>query len=107
MQLQNSKMDIHSVTTELLNALDGNLHSQFQLAGKDFVEGGYAMAFELYEKARYKEAYDVFVILAAISTQDKRLWMGLGATAQMLKLYTEAVEAYSVAAHLDNEISDP
>lgn len=105
--MQKSKVDINSVSMDLLSVLDGNLFKDFQSAGKNFVEGGYGMAFDHYEKGRYLEAYDLFVTLAAIDTKDKRHWMGIGATAQMLKRYAEAVEAYSVAAHLDSTLSDP
>lgn len=100
-------MTLNSVSAHILNSIDEDLYRQFQLAGKDFVEGGYGMAFDHYEKGRYSDAYDVFVLLAATKPTDKRLWMGLGATCQMLKRYHEAVEAYSVSAHLDEKIVDP
>lgn len=100
-------MQVQEKANILLNRLDGDLFRQFQLAGKDFVEGGYGMAFDHYEKGRYLEAYDLFVTLAALSTDDKRLWMGLGSSLQMLKRYAEAVEAYSTAAHLDSDLLDP
>jgi type III secretion system low calcium response chaperone LcrH/SycD len=82
-----------------------NLLDQLQTVGKEFVEGGYSMAYMHYEKGQYSEAYDLFVVLNAISPQDKRLWMGFGAAAQMLKRYEQAIEAYALAAHLDE--ADP
>ena len=107
MPVVKNKIDIDSISRGLLSALDANAFKDFQTAGKGFVEGGYGIAFDHYEKGRYQDAYDHFATLAAISTHDKRFWMGLGASAQMLKRYPEAVEAYSAAAHLDEKVSDP
>jgi len=80
---------------------------QLQTVGKEFVEGGYSMAYMHYDKGQYREAYDHFIVLNAISPHEKRLWMGLGASAQMLKRYGEAIEAYALAANLDDVDPSP
>lgn len=96
-----------AIKQELLKAIDQKSLDQVRLASREFSEGAYAYAWHHYESARYEEAYDLFVLLAALRTRDKKIWMGLGASAQMLKRYGEATEAYSVAAHLDEELTDP
>lgn len=98
---------IDAIKKELLQAIDHESLEKIRLASKEFSEGAYAYAWHHYEAGRYQEAYDLFVLLAALRNGEKKIWMGLGATAQMLKRYQEATEAYSVAAHLDEELKDP
>jgi type III secretion system low calcium response chaperone LcrH/SycD len=65
----------------------------------------YSVAYNLYNSGKYEEAHKVFQFLCFFDHFQKKYWMGLGACRQMLKLYQEAVAAYSFAALLD--INDP
>jgi type III secretion system low calcium response chaperone LcrH/SycD len=61
----------------------------------------YAMAYALYEKGRYQEAKHFFHLLTLSNAHERKYWMGLAASCQMLKEYAKALEFYGVAAIQD------
>lgn len=65
------------------------------------IEGLYSLAYQYYECGKYPESSKFFRFLTLIGTQEKKHWMGLGASLKMQKDYEQAVQAYSVAAVLD------
>lgn len=71
------------------------------------VESLYSFAFGFYEAGKYQEALNFFILLTAVRRKDGRFWKGLGATFQLLKRYPEAVDAYSMAAFMDEKEQDP
>lgn len=58
----------------------------------------YSLAYHLYENGKYFDSKQVFRFLSLSDPFDRRYWMGLGASYQMLKDFKEALECYSVAA---------
>ena len=65
----------------------------------------YAMAYELYRNGKYEDAKTFFRLLALANSFERKYWMGLAASYQMLKDYEKALECYSAAAIQDP--SDP
>jgi type III secretion system low calcium response chaperone LcrH/SycD len=65
----------------------------------------YGSAYAFYMHGKYETAHHYFQLLTAVDPHSKKNWMGLGATFQVQKNYTLALEAYSFAALLD--IDDP
>ena len=63
----------------------------------------YEVAYALYEHGHYQKAMDFFHVLTRLQSQNASYWLGLAATQQMLQLYQEALDSYSVAALLDCE----
>jgi type III secretion system low calcium response chaperone LcrH/SycD len=61
----------------------------------------YANAYELYRNGKYDDAKCFFRFLTLVNSFERKYWMGLGASCQMLKLYPEAIECYSAAAIQD------
>lgn len=58
----------------------------------------YAYAYELYRNGKYRESAQFFRFLTVLNGFDRRIWIGLGASYQMLKQYVQAIGCYSVAA---------
>lgn len=65
----------------------------------------YAMAFRFYESGKYREAVHFFRVLTSMNTDERKFWIGLGASLQMLRDYENALPAYGIAALLDE--NDP
>ena len=69
------------------------------------LEAGYGLAYNLYNAGNYKDAETMFSGLTIYKHTDKRFWMGLGGSRQMLKKYREAADAYGMATVLG--LDDP
>jgi type III secretion system low calcium response chaperone LcrH/SycD len=69
------------------------------------MEAVYSVAYNLYKAGKYEEALKVFKFLCFFDHLEKKYWMGLGATQQLMGKYEEAVQAYSYATLLD--VRDP
>lgn len=69
------------------------------------LEAGYALAYNLYNAGNYKDSETMFAGLTLYKHTDKRFWMGLGGSRQMLKKYREAADAYGMATVLG--LDDP
>lgn len=69
------------------------------------IEALYEVAYRLYEGGKFEDAEHAFRFLTTIDPLVKKNWMGLGASLQMRKKTAKALEAYSVAAVIDE--SDP
>ena len=68
---------------------------------EDQIEALYSVAYNLYNAGKLEDALKIFVSLCMFSHLDMRFWRGLGATAQALKNYEYALQAYAYAAVLD------
>ena len=71
------------------------------------LEAIYALAHGEYESGKYERAHSLFQLLCHFDHMERRYWMGLGATRQMLRRHEEAVDAYSVASLYGIEDPDP
>jgi len=71
------------------------------------IESVYAYAYEFYCRGHYKESSELFRLLTVAEARNRKHWMGLGASLQLLKEYEPALEAYSAAAFLDEQEKDP
>lgn len=58
----------------------------------------YTLAYHLYENGKYIDSQRIFRFLTICEPFNRRYWMGLGGSYQMLKNYAGALECYSVAA---------
>lgn len=67
----------------------------------DSAEMLYHLAYELYRNGKYSDAEDCFKLLTGHRLEDRKLWMGLGASYQMQNKHEEALECYSIAAIQD------
>ena len=86
--IQNGKTlkDIKGLTTENMEAI-------------------YSAAYSAYNVGNLDQAHKVFQFLCYFDHLEHKYWMGLGATRQMLKDFSGAVDAYSMAGMLN--INDP
>ena len=80
-------------------------HSQEPDFSTESLAAIYAIAYELYKNGKYEEAKQCFRFLTLTNSFERKYWMGLAATYQMLKSYSEAIECYSAAALQD--FTDP
>jgi type III secretion system low calcium response chaperone LcrH/SycD len=88
--------------SELLKKLMGNVESEeaaniLQLS-QESLSTLYSLAYYLYENGKFVDAKSVFRFLTLSDAFDRRYWMGLAASYQMLKDYPAALECYSLAA---------
>ena len=67
------------------------------------MEGIYALAYNLYDQSLYEEAHNIFTFLCLYDHLETKYWLALGACRQMLKRYQAAIDAFSMAALLDEE----
>lgn len=70
-----------------------------------FLSHLYATGYQLYRNGKVSDARDFFRFVTYLNPHDRKSWIGLGACYQMMKLYKEAIECYSVAAMQD--LQDP
>lgn len=70
---------------------------------EEHLEAFYTLAFDFYENGKYREAINFFRFLTTIDHMNKKHWIGLGASLQMLKDYEKAIEAYALATLLDEQ----
>ncbi len=61
----------------------------------------YSIAYGLYNNGQFENAEKVFQFLCFYGHLEKKHWMGLAATRQMLKKFEDACQAYGMAALLD------
>lgn len=71
----------------------------------DTAEALYAFAYGFYENGIYDKAVHFFRFLTLMQMNNKKYWMGLGASYHMLKDYECALQCYGYAAFLDE--NDP
>lgn len=72
-----------------------------QMLNTETKEGIYHFAYQFYLNGKYADAVKFFRFLTRVDIGQKKHWMGLGAAQQMQKEYEQAIQAYSVAALLD------
>lgn len=63
----------------------------------------YSLGFSLYERADYEQAKTIFQRLVLAKPHEKKFWMALGASSQMLELYEDALTAWAMASFLQDE----
>lgn len=77
---------------------------QVKLSSKlspEALDVAYANAYQLYQHGKYEKAKHFFHFLTIANTYERKYWMGLAASYQMLKNYPKALECYSIAALQD------
>lgn len=77
----------------------------FCTADKEIYENLYGLASGLYQDGDYKQAIQIFGLLAITDAYDPRFIFSIAACNQCLKLYSRAVVAYLAASILD--VKDP
>jgi type III secretion system low calcium response chaperone LcrH/SycD len=80
----------------------GVMHELVDLS-KEQMDSLYAVAFNLYQTNRMKEAEQVFQMLVLCDHLNVKYQIGLGATRQAQGNYAEAAETYSMATLIDAE----
>ena len=73
--------------------------------GEEELEAVYLMAYNFYTNGKFKDAEKAFKFLCFYDHMEKKYFIGLAATRQMMKLYPGAVQAYAYASLLD--VGDP
>jgi type III secretion system low calcium response chaperone LcrH/SycD len=67
------------------------------------LESLYAVAHQLYSVNKYQEAEKAFQLLCFYNHLERKYWLGLGATRQMQKKHSEALDAFTYAILLGFE----
>jgi len=65
----------------------------------------YSFAYSFYQNGKFKEAASYFRFLTLVDLHNPKYWLGLGAAQQMLKDFTQAIQAYKTAMVLNE--TDP
>lgn len=86
---------------ELVQKFLAESPSAFPKISEDALSSIYAMGYNFYTHGKYQESSDFFRFLTIANPYQRKHWMGLAASKQMLKQYPEAIECYSVAAVQD------
>ena len=96
-----TKISQEDITKAVQDVLNGK--PMYQVAGwsKDQIDSLYAAAYHHYQTGAYEEALKIFKPLLVMNSTDNRVWLGYGATAQMLKDHEDALKAYGYASVLD------
>jgi len=68
---------------------------------EELLDGFYAMAYQLYNSGKYQDAQQFFRFLSLVQPDDIHYLMGLAASYQMLKDYSNAIASYKAASQLD------
>jgi type III secretion system low calcium response chaperone LcrH/SycD len=68
---------------------------------KDGIDALYAFAYGFYQSGNYEKGMHFFRFLTLVDIENRRNWMGLGASYHMLKQYERALQCYGQAALLD------
>ncbi len=67
----------------------------------------YAQAYDYYAAGKYADAEGYFRLLTSMSPKTLDIWMGLGASLQMQKKLTDAIDCFGVAAIIDEKELNP
>lgn len=86
---------------------NGTTMKDIQGLTRENLESVYAIAYNDYNTGKYERAHHMFQMLCFFDHTEKKYWMGLGATRQMLRSYDAAVDAYSMASMFDIEDPNP
>lgn len=92
-----------------LRKISTTMENQGMLPPSDFTSEDisllYSLGFSLYEREDYEEAKTVFQRLVLGRPHERKFWMALGASQQMLQLYEDALTAWAMASFLED--ADP
>lgn len=72
---------------------------------KQELDALYALAYDYHEKGCYEESTTFFRLLTTANHAEKKHWIGLASSLQMMKKYEEAANMYGIAFALDQ--TDP
>lgn len=78
----------------------GNVENLLEFS-PDALSTLYSLAFHLYQNGKHHDSKQVFRFLTLSDPLERRYWMGLASSYQMLKDYRSALECYSIAAVQD------
>lgn len=93
---------LESAVTRLLDAKTGK-DAHIPFLSSEGIESLYAFGYGFYQSGNYEKAMHFFRFLTLIDIGNRKHWMGLGASYQMLKQYERALQAYGQAALLDEQ----
>lgn len=99
MSLQEEEKEDLSIPQELLDM--GAPHSE------EFHKMLYGFAYRFYASGKNEDAIRFFKFLTTLNPFQEEYWKGLAAARQQNKEYEKAIEAYGIAATLDETSGDP
>jgi len=100
------KIDTQKIADSVKSLIkDNSTLKQLKGVTNDELEAVYSLAFGYYKTGKYDEALKLFQFLVLFDHLNKKYWMGLGATQQVLKDYQGAVSSYGYCSFLD--LSNP
>lgn len=67
----------------------------------------YETAYRFYQGGQYEDAQHVFRLLTCLDVRNPNHWMGLASALKMQKKYSDAVDAFSAAALLEKNETNP
>lgn len=102
-----SETDTNSYLYNILKQLPDCEQPIEAVLSEEVVESLYGEGYLYYESGKYAEAEMVFRVLTSLRLKRYTFWKGLGAALQMQKKYTQAIEAYGLAALYDEKQEDP
>jgi len=87
--------------------INGKTLGELKGLSSEDMEVVYNVAYSTYAGENYEQAHKIFKFLCYFDHLEKKYWLGLGASRQMLKLYEQAIEAYTYAMLLDSNDPQP
>lgn len=67
----------------------------------------YETGYRFYAAGKYEDAEGIFRLLTSYAPKQGEIWMALGATLQLQKKFSEALDCFGVSALLDTAASNP
>ena len=110
--MSKAKKDLDEITTELAPLIRDLMIGQASMKdlykiSDDEMEAIYTAAYSFYQHGNFKKAKELFKTLIHLNYKEKKYFMGLAASRQMLKEYTKAAETYGFAALMDAKDPTP
>lgn len=79
---------------------DGPLQNTFKISSIE-MEQLYNDAYKQYKSGNNSEAMRLFHLLIILNPSQRKYWMGLGASLQLLKKYEDAARCYAIVSFMD------
>lgn len=108
MDIENKKSSNEDENEQMFDFFSqGGTFKDLKNMSEESMEAIYSVAYNLYKGGKYDESLKIFQFLCFYDHLNKKYFMGLGASQQMLKNYNGAIEIFTFVTVLDTEDPKP